>query len=568
MADLTRKEVIEKVRKGESFKSVVLKHIDLSSADLSDANFSGANLSGANLSGVNLSNANLVDAVVECADLSNANLSGALLCSAGLQFATLTSADIRKTDLSTADLNGANLSGANLFRANLRKANLSEADLNGANLSNAKLISADLIEAELNDADLSNADFSYALLISTDLRDANLSGTNLGGSILSEAHLNDANLISANLRDAVFSGANLSGANLSGVNLNYVDFSSADLSNANLSDADLRHANLRNAHLCNANLRGAILISVDLEDAYLTNADISGANIFHYKTHGWKIEGIKCTHVYNCPSGTSKKDREKSRINFRKSEFEAKYKEMPTIELVLSGGLRILDILKMNKIIEKMNKMYNAGLELSEMKSELNGIAYTLKAKSDDGLEEVANNLLLEYKNCDIDGKLLKIFRKEKLLSTGVEGIDINSPDIDVSKVFGKLSGAAVHLSIGTVNIIHGGVKGNAVAIGQGATATTIIDNYAKNKKQIDQTLKEFKKEVSEEIQKQIEELTGALKKKSEKEALGAWDKIKKLFTKADEAVETVEKATTLPQRVIGLYQTLEGWFEAGLNLM
>ena len=543
MADLTRKEVIEKVRKGESFKSVVLKHIDLSSADLSDANFSGANLSGANLSGVNLSNANLVDAVVECADLSNANLSGALLCSAGLQFATLTSADIRKTDLSTADLNGANLSGANLFRANLRKANLSEADLNGANLSNAKLISADLIEAELNDADLSNADFSYALLISTDLRDANL-------------------------RDAVFSGANLSGANLSGVNLNYVDFSSADLSNANLSDADLRHANLRNAHLCNANLRGAILISVDLEDAYLTNADISGANIFHYKTHGWKIEGIKCTHVYNCPSGTSKKDREKSRINFRKSEFEAKYKEMPTIELVLSGGLRILDILKMNKIIEKMNKMYNAGLELSEMKSELNGIAYTLKAKSDDGLEEVANNLLLEYKNCDIDGKLLKIFRKEKLLSTGVEGIDINSPDIDVSKVFGKLSGAAVHLSIGTVNIIHGGVKGNAVAIGQGATATTIIDNYAKNKKQIDQTLKEFKKEVSEEIQKQIEELTGALKKKSEKEALGAWDKIKKLFTKADEAVETVEKATTLPQRVIGLYQTLEGWFEAGLNLM
>ena len=43
---------------------------------------------------------------------------------------------------------------------------------------------------------------------------------------------------------------------------------------------------------------------------------------------------------------------------------------------------------------------------------------------------------------------------------------------------------------------------------------------------------------------------------------------IKKLFTKADEAVETVEKATTLPQRVIGLYQTLEGWFEAGLNLM
>lgn len=240
----------------------------------------------------------------------------------------------------------------------------------------------------------------------------------------------------------------------------------------------------------------------------------------------------------------------------KKGEFESWYMTMPTIALVLSGGLRILDILKMNKIIEKINKKYNAGLELSEMKSVLNGIAYTLKAKSYDGLEEVANNLLREYKNCDLDGKLLKIFRKEKLLSTGAEELDIDS-----SKVFGQLSGASMHLRIGTVNIIHGDVKGDSIAIGQGTTATTIIKIYANDKDAIDKVLNEFKKQVSGELQEQVEELRGALKKKSEKEAFGALEKIKKVFTKADEVMKIGKKTATLPQRAIELYHKLEGWF-------
>ncbi len=367
---------------------------------------------------------------------------------------------------------------------------------------------------------------------------------------LSNADLFLAQIPRANLMNAKLIRADLKGANLRNAKLNEVDLSEAELNNADLSSAVLSGANLTNTDL----------ESIDFEYADLTEADISGANIFHIKTHGWKIEGIKCTHVYNYSKSVPEDDREKSRIDFKEGEFEAKYKKMPTIELVLSGGLRFQDILKIYKTIEEMKTKYNTILELSEMKSEPDGVAYRLIAKSENGLMKAANNLYSEFNNIKIDGNLLKTIRKEKLLSTGGEGLDIISPDLDNSTLFGQPSSCSAHPTSGTVINIYGDVKGDNVAIGQGATATSIINNYANNKEKIDKALDNLKQELPK-IKNDIDKLKGALERGSEKEASGAWGKIKKVFAKADEVLKTGEKAATFPQRAFKLYQMLERLF-------
>ena len=434
--------------------------------------------------------------------------------------------------------NGKEGSRAYLSYKNLSNADLSNADLRDADLSGANFFAADLSSAKLNNAKLYGANF-----YGTNLSKANLSGTDLGNTNLFVANLSGANLSDANLSEANLCMTNLPGANLNGVNLNW--------------------ARLREAELKDTNLKDSVLVSADLENADLTGADISGANIFHYKTHGWEIDEIKCTHVYNCPYEASKEELEKSRINFKEGEFEAKYKAMPTIELVLSGGLRSIDQYKMGYIINEANRDYKAGLEISSMKKGFEGIEVRLEAQSDKDLEEIGHMIVREYKNRDLDSKLLAIIRKEKLLlGTGIEGLDINSPTLDVSKIFSQPLEARVTLvNKGTINIIGGNVKGDAIALGQGATATTIINNYARNKEEIDKILQDFKKEVSKDVRQQVEALTWALKEKDEEKASGAWGKIKKMVAKADEVVKTGETAAKLSRTAIDLYHKLEGFF-------
>ncbi|MGR3311654.1 MAG: pentapeptide repeat-containing protein [Candidatus Brocadiales bacterium] len=220
------------------------------------------------------------------------------------------------------------------------------------------------------------------------------------------------------------------------------------LRNAVLYGMDLSNANLHGANLRDADLKNSFLISADLEYADLTKADISGSNILHYKTHGWKIEGIKCTHVYNYPRGASGSERKKSRINFEKGQFEEKYKATPILEFLLSGVPQLSDQCKMYYIIREMNKKYNTGLEPASMKKESDGMLITLGAKSDQHLEEIGHMFVREYKKHDLDGKLLAIIEKEELLSSGVDSLD-------ASDLFKQLLRVRVTLvNKGTINII------------------------------------------------------------------------------------------------------------------
>ncbi len=259
----------------------------------------GVDLRGVNLSGVDLRGADLREA---CLNITNLNI--AILSRANLSGANLLDANLREANFSGADLSGANLSRANLFRGNF-----SGADLNGTDLSGADLINANLREAKLNGACLYIANLKEADLNQANLQGANLKGAYLNGAYLQGANLNGVYLQGANLNGAYLQGANLNGAYLQGANLNgaYLrgaDLSGADLSGADLSGADLTKANLTKANLTKANLTKANLtkaklsliraLETDFEEAILTGACIQNWNISS-KTN---LTNVKCDYIF------------------------------------------------------------------------------------------------------------------------------------------------------------------------------------------------------------------------------------------------------------------------------
>jgi uncharacterized protein YjbI with pentapeptide repeats len=177
MGELTRDQVLQKLRKNDK-----LERADLRGLDLSHAAMSGAALSRADLEG-----ANLEAAVLRKASLKNANLREAFLAGADLQDANLENAD-----LEGAKLERANLSGANLSRANLDGANLSGANLSGARLSFAQVSSANLTGADLRNAVLTHANFEESTLGAVKAGQADLRAANLRGATLTKADLTGA----------------------------------------------------------------------------------------------------------------------------------------------------------------------------------------------------------------------------------------------------------------------------------------------------------------------------------------------------------------------------------------
>ena len=119
MSQITKDDVIKRVRHDESFVGENLSNLDLSGMQLSGIDFSQADLRGATLQ-----NANLIDANLNDTNLSSANLSGAMMQGAYLIGANLTNTNIQGTDLEGAFLGGSILSGTNFRAANLRHATI------------------------------------------------------------------------------------------------------------------------------------------------------------------------------------------------------------------------------------------------------------------------------------------------------------------------------------------------------------------------------------------------------------------------------------------------------------
>jgi len=177
MGELTRDQVLQKLRKNEKLERADMRGIDLSKAAMSGAALSRADLEGANLEA----------AVLRKASLKNANLREAYLAGADMQEANLENAD-----LEGAKLDRANLAGANLARANLDGASLAGANLSGARLSFAQVSSANLTGADLRNAVLTHANFEESTLGAVKAMSADLRAANLRGATLSKADLTGA----------------------------------------------------------------------------------------------------------------------------------------------------------------------------------------------------------------------------------------------------------------------------------------------------------------------------------------------------------------------------------------
>jgi uncharacterized protein YjbI with pentapeptide repeats len=214
MGELTRDQVLQKVRKSERLERADLRGLDLSKAALTGAMLSRADLEGANLE----------SAVLRKASLKNANL----------REAYMGGTDLQEANLENADLEGAKLDRANLAGANLARANLDGASLAGANLSGARLSFAQVSSANLTGADLRNAVLTHA----------NFEDASLGAVKAALADFRAANLRGATLTKADFSGAKVAGligtgAPLGDVTASWVDTSEAGDGTGRISNGEI-----------------------------------------------------------------------------------------------------------------------------------------------------------------------------------------------------------------------------------------------------------------------------------------------------------------------------------------
>jgi uncharacterized protein YjbI with pentapeptide repeats len=237
MPDMTREQLILRVKKGDKADRADLRGLDLSKAALAGASLARADLEGANLEGANLQRAVLKSAILRAADLTGADIGGAVL--------------------ENADLEGAKLDRANLAGANLTRVNLEGASLTGANLAGACLSYGQLATANLTGADLAGAMFIHAGLEETSLHAAKAQGANFSGAVLQDGKLEQGDFSGALFNDAILAGIRGSGAKLAGASLQRADLSGAGLAKADLSESDLRGANLAGATLSGACFTGA-----------------------------------------------------------------------------------------------------------------------------------------------------------------------------------------------------------------------------------------------------------------------------------------------------------------------
>jgi uncharacterized protein YjbI with pentapeptide repeats len=411
MSEYTREQVIEMVKRGESLEGADLSKINLSGANLFDANFIGVNLSEAKFGGGYLTNTFLNEANLSKAEFISIELDGTNFHKADLSEAYFINSNINNVDLSSTNLNKAYFKGTILTETNLGKANLSMANLQGT-----KLRYVNLSGANLQGANLSRSEFTQVKLNNADLSEAKMGAMHLTGSTLYDAKLFKADLSGAILDCTRFKGADFNHSCLIKVRATFADFIQTNLSGAvafdsnffgcnfkksNLSQVDFSSTRLNYAKLHEANLRNTNLQSADLEGANLTDADISGTNIYHIKTHGWKIDGIKCTHVYNCPDSESwndQKDMEKYRRNFAPGEFEALYRTFPQIELIFRDEYRDIDHRALLAVLGEINQQLpQADIRLRRLEQTVNNTTATIQADNKEKLDEVAELLPKQY---------------------------------------------------------------------------------------------------------------------------------------------------------------------------
>lgn len=356
------------------------------------------------------------------ADLSGVDLSGVNFTPKADGGRCKQPADLRSTNLINANLSETLLPYASLRKANLRKANLRKVDFYGA----------DLRLADFRQAFINSSTFFEANLVGAIFEGASLIGTQFAGSDLTKTQFTNAILWGADFLRACLTEADLSFADLDAAVLTYADLRRADLTYTNLSSADF-------------------------ENADLSNADISGANIYHIKTQGWKIEGIVCTHAYQChpdsvhPDSLNYPDEfEKSRINFGPGAFEDTFQSLPTIEMVFQKGLSPRQYLKLVAITEILRKAHpHIGLDIKSMEKVGLETILRLTLHNDDDLFKASQLIAGLYKKRAFGESFSPVLKDHGIqITKSVQLEDL--AHISVTGV--KLNGQLIHF--GTIDLL------------------------------------------------------------------------------------------------------------------
>jgi uncharacterized protein YjbI with pentapeptide repeats len=182
MAELSKEEVLRRVRNKQSLKRAGLAGIDLSGANLEGMDFARADFDGA--------------------ILDDAKLAGALLTNASLKGASLKRANLEGANLARADLEGAELSDARLAGACFERASLRGAKLERASLVDANLVGVELSEGVLSAADLTRADARHAVFDDTVLNGVRFEGAKLHGATFEGARVTTPSLESIDISPA------------------------------------------------------------------------------------------------------------------------------------------------------------------------------------------------------------------------------------------------------------------------------------------------------------------------------------------------------------------------------
>ncbi|MBK9261688.1 MAG: DUF2169 domain-containing protein [Polyangiaceae bacterium] len=294
---ITRTEVEQGARAGQTFAGRDFTNADLSGLNLTGIDLEGAFLEGANLSGTNLSNANLKHAVLAHANLSDAKLVSADLSHANAGGANFTKAEFKnailhKTVLAKADLSWAQLSGANLDATDVSEAKFFKTDLSGATARNLLLVRTNLEDTNLRRADLTKTVFFEGSLKSVDFTEAICVGTVFmtvdgAGALFDRANMRSVRFV----KDASFPNASFLGADMEGANLRSTVLTGAQFMGANLRSADLSEAQLEGANLSNVVANDAMFIRTDLRRANLENADLMQAILQKARVDGANFQG-------------------------------------------------------------------------------------------------------------------------------------------------------------------------------------------------------------------------------------------------------------------------------------
>lgn len=218
-ADLSAREVAQKLFKAGVGERVDFSDRNLSLTDLSHLDFKAALLTGADLYGTDLTDAKLVGA-----DLSETRLDRATIIRTDFSKANLTDATLLRPTTFTNDAfdtnDAARFSGARLVRLRVH------ARLDGANFRGADLTEADFSPLDLRSGTISTK--SSSQLPGADFSDAVLRGVNLSGT----------NLVFAKFRNVDAAGADFHGADLTGADFTGADISGVDFTGANLTEAN------------------------------------------------------------------------------------------------------------------------------------------------------------------------------------------------------------------------------------------------------------------------------------------------------------------------------------------